>query len=192
MQDVLIQEKTLIKKCLSRILIWIFKAMRCSHTFLSEEWYVFSKSRAIFWFSLYLIRLMQRKANQPQLLKDQVAMVLHHMTTVRLDLNLRPFAPTHGSLHLHQGPADTLRPTSLFSFLTIDQTSDFSSCLPPVTRSSFHQPPGWWQSEFSNKLYYFVLFTNINTGDHYPFDNIFLSFRYLFLSSVTFSLHFSF
>lgn len=85
----------------------------------------------------------------------------------------------------------TLRPTTLFSFLPLDQTSDFFNCLPPVTRSSFHQPPGWWQSEFSNKLSYFVLFTNINTGDHYPFDNNFLSFLYPF-SSVIFSPHFSF
>lgn len=76
--------------------------MRCPHTFLPEEWYVFSKSRAIFLFSRYLIRLTQRKANHPQLLKDKVAMVLHHMTAVGLDLNLKSFAPTHGSLHPHQ------------------------------------------------------------------------------------------
>lgn len=84
---------------------------------------------------------------------------------------------------IYQGPADTLRPTTLFSSLTIDQTSDFSNCFPPVTCSSFHQPPRWWQSGSSTKLSHCWLFANITTSNCYHFANVFL-----FLLLLPFSL----
>lgn len=76
------------------------------------------------------------------LLKDRVAIMPCRTTRVMLDFKLGPSTPTQDSTFppgpTYQGPAGTLRPTTLFSPRTSDQTSGFSSGLPPRTHSSFH------------------------------------------------------
>lgn len=147
--------------------------MRYPHTFLPEQLHLFSANLGqLLDFFLHLVNRTDAKKSTPaRLLKDQVATVPCHVTMEILDLNLGPSTPTHGSPRPHLAWSTRAsrhsEPDNPAFISNRWATSDFSDCLPPVTCSSFHQPPAWWQPG-SYKLFYCLLFANINARDRWP------------------------